>query len=171
MSWDLVEGDISNRMTIPRLKGIRTDVGVGIRRGAGAVIGEARELTAVDQPEVILDDGLASSGVGTKPGPVSGRAARDTLKVSIGPPGVGLSVGSGGVELCSSGGRAADEDGPLVVYVGDGEVTGELDLSDILNGGVEALGGAVSIDVGEQVRWLDGVVSSPGLSEVVCSGD
>ena len=54
---------------------------------------------------------------------------------------------------------------------GDGEVTGELDLSNILNSGIEVLGGATSIDVGEEVRWLDGIVSSARSGEVVRGGD
>ena len=54
--------------------------------------------------------------------------------------------------------------------VGDGESTGELDLSDILNSGVEVLEGEVTMNVSEQDRWLDGVVSESGFSEAVSSG-
>ena len=54
---------------------------------------------------------------------------------------------------------------------GDGEGTGELDLDNILNGGVEVLGGAVTIHVGEQVRWLDGIISRSGFGEVVSGRD
>ena len=54
--------------------------------------------------------------------------------------------------------------------VGDGESTGELDLSDILNSGMEVLGGDVTMNVSEQDRWLDGVVSESGFSEAVSSG-
>ena len=54
---------------------------------------------------------------------------------------------------------------------GDSEVTKELDLSNILNSGIEVLGGATSIDVGEEVRWLDGIVSSARSGEVVRGGD
>ena len=136
-------------MTALRLKHIRTDVGVGARSGTGAVVGEARECMAVDQPVVVLDSALTSGGVGTEPGLVSVRAARDTHKIRVGPTGVGLGAGSGGDELGLSDGRAADVRGPLVVVAGDGEFTGELDLGDILNGGVKILGGTVSIDVGE----------------------
>jgi len=56
------------------------------------------------------------------------------------------------------------------VGAGDGEVTRELDLSNILNSCVEVLGGATSIDVGEEVRRLDGVVSSTRPGEVVWGG-
>jgi len=125
----------------------------------------------VDQAEVALDGALASSGVGAEPGLVSVRAARNTSKIRVGPAGVGLGARGGGADLRLSGRRAADETSPLVVDAGDGEVTRELDLNDVLNSGVEVLGGAVSIDVGELVRWFDGVVSRSGLGEVVSGGD
>ena len=96
---DLIEKYISNRMEIPRFKSIRTDVGVGARSGAGAVVGVARELMAVDQPVVVPDGVLTSGGVGPEPGLVSVRAARDTKKIRICPAGVGLSITGGGVEL------------------------------------------------------------------------
>ena len=124
----------------------------------------------VDQAEVALDGALASSGVGAEPGLVSVRAARDTSKVRVGLAGVCLSTRGGGADLRLSGRRAADES-PLVADAGDGEVTRELDLNDVLNSGVEVLGGTVSIDVGELVRWFDGVVSRSGLGEVVSGGD
>ena len=54
---------------------------------------------------------------------------------------------------------------------GDSEFTGELDLGYISNGGVEVLWGTISINVGEKVRWLDGVVSGTRLGEVVSGGD
>jgi len=54
---------------------MRTDVGVSAGASAGTIVFEARELVAVDQPEVVLDGALARSGVGTEPGLVSGRAA------------------------------------------------------------------------------------------------
>lgn len=53
----------------------------------------------------------------------------------------------------------------------DGEVTGELHLSNILNGSIKTLGGAIRIDVDEAVRRFDGVSSSAGLCEVIRSGD
>ena len=81
------------------MKDIRTDVGVGAGGSAGAIVGEARELMAVDQPEVLLDGVLARSGVGTEPGLVSVGAARDTKKVRVSPGSVGLSASSSGVEL------------------------------------------------------------------------
>ena len=54
---------------------------------------------------------------------------------------------------------------------GDGEVSGESDLSNILNGGVEVLGGTISINVGEEIRWFDRIVSSARASEVICRGN
>jgi len=54
---------------------------------------------------------------------------------------------------------------------GDNKVTKEPNLSDILNGGVEDFEGAIRIDVSEEARWLDGVVSGTRYSEVVCGGD
>ena len=54
---------------------------------------------------------------------------------------------------------------------GDGEGTGELDLNDVLNYGIELLECPVSVDVGEQVRRLDGVSPRAGFGEVVSSGD
>jgi len=43
--------------------------------------------------------------------------------------------------------------------------------SDTFNGGVKFLGDAISIDVSEQGRWLDGVSSSAGSSKVVHNRD
>ena len=57
------------------------------------------------------------------------------------------------------------------MYTGDSEVAGELDLGSIPNGSVQVLGGAIGVDVGEQVRWLDDVITSARFREVVGSGD
>jgi len=57
------------------------------------------------------------------------------------------------------------------VDAGDSEIARELNLSSTLNSGEQLLGGAISIDVGEKLRWLDGVVSSASSSEVVGSRD
>ena len=54
---------------------------------------------------------------------------------------------------------------------GNGESTGELNLNDVLNSGIDVLGGTVTIYVSEQVRWLDGVVSGSGFGEVVSGRD
>ena len=49
----------------------------------------------------------------------------------------------------------------------DNAITGEFDIGNTLSHGVQVLGGG--IDVGEEVLRFDRVVSSPGLSEAVCS--
>jgi len=54
---------------------------------------------------------------------------------------------------------------------GDNKVTGESNLGNIPNSGIEVFGGAINTDVGEEVCWLDGVVSGTRSSEVVCGGD
>ena len=120
---------------------------------------------------MVLDDVFAMLGVGTEPSSISGRAARDTSEVRVGAGGVCLGISSGGDELCLLAGRTAVVGSPLVVDTGDSEGTKQLDLNNILNGGVEAPWGTISTDVGEDVRRLDGVVSSARSGEVVCSGD
>ena len=160
-------------MKSPRLKGVRTDVGIPGRLAAGfrAVVGEVRKFMATNQPEVVLDDVLASSGVGTEPLGVSGRGGRDTLKVRVGVAGIGLGVRNGGADLRLLVRRAVVIGSPLAAETRDGKGTREPNLSNILNGGIEVLEGAISIDIGEQVRWLDGVTSRTRQSEVVRSGD
>jgi len=147
------------------------DVGVSCRLSASAVVGEVRELAAADQLKVALDRVLARSDVGTEPGIVSGRAVHEILDVSVSGGGIGLGAGGSGVDLRLSGRRAVDEEGPLVVNAGGGEVTRESKLSSILNSSKQVLGGAISIDIGEEVRWFDGIVSSAGFSEVVRLGE
>ena len=53
--------------------------------------------------------------------------------------------------------------------MGNDEITGEVHPSNIFKSGVDDLGGAIGIRVGEEVRWFDGLVSSTRLSEVVSS--
>ena len=84
-------------MTISRLNDIRTDVGEGVCRSAGAVVGEARELIAVDRAEVAQDGILANTVVGTKPGGVSGRTARGALNGSECAAGIILGISNGSV--------------------------------------------------------------------------
>ena len=127
--------------------------------------------SAADLPEVVPDDVLAMLCVGAEPGSVSRSATRDTPEVRVGATGVCLGVSSGSDELRLLVGRTAIVGSPLVVDTGDDEVTRELDISNVLNGGVETLRGAVCVDVDEVVRWVDGIVSSTRSSEVVCSGD
>ena len=129
---------------------MRTDVSPTTRSGAGTVVGEAREVAAADQPEVGLHGALAGIGVGTEPGFVSVRVARDTKKVRVGLVGGVLGITSGGFYEDLLGIRAARVRFPLVVGAGDSKVTRELNPSNFLNSGVEVLGGAIRIDVGEQ---------------------
>ena len=117
-----------------------------------------------------LDGARVRRGVGTEPGSVPGLAAGETHHVGVGIGSIILGVGSGGVELRLPGRRATDEGGPLSVGTGDGEATREFNLS-VPNVGDQFPGGAIGIDVGEEVRWVDGVVSRASSSEVVCAGD
>jgi hypothetical protein len=158
-------------MTIPQLKDIRTDGGEPIRSSAAAVVGEGGEIMTDHQFEVTPDGIQARRVVGAEPTCVPVRATRDARSVGVGVESEGLGTSSGSVELRLRGRRTAVKGGPLAIDTGDGEVTGELDHSNILNGGIQVLGGAVNIDVGEEARWHDGVVSSARSSEVVRSGD
>ena len=54
---------------------------------------------------------------------------------------------------------------------GGGEIGRELDLRNTLDGGVQVLRGAISVDVGEPVRWFDGVVSGAGSGGIVYVGN
>ena len=67
--------------------------------------------------------------------------------------------------------RATVETRPLVVDAGDSEFTRKLDLGYIPNGGVEVLRETININVGEEVRWLDGVVSNARSGEVIRGRD
>ena len=118
-----------------------------------------------------LDGALARRCIGTEPGSVSGRATRDTRKVRVGIVGICLGVGYGGVELRLPGRRAADEACPLIVDTGNSEITREFNLGSILNGGEQILEGTIGIDIDEEVRWLDGIVSIASSGEVVCTRD
>ena len=52
---------------------------------------------------------------------------------------------------------------------GDGYITRELVLGNTTNSGVQVFGGPIGVDVGEQVRWVDGVVSGASLWEIICN--
>lgn len=54
--------------------------------------------------------------------------------------------------------------------MGDRELSRELNAGSILDIGQEVIGGAIAVDIGEEVRWFDGVVPGTALSEVVRSG-
>jgi len=111
-----VRGPPESTAEVDLSESVGIDVSIGVGSSAGAtVVGEARELAAADQPEVVLDDALARRGVGTEPGSVSERATRDTPNVRVGSDGIGLGAGSSSVDLDSPGRRATDEGSPLVV--------------------------------------------------------
>ena len=58
-----------------------------------------------------------------------------------------------------------------MIDAGDSEATKEFNLSNILDNRIEGLSDALRIDVGEEIRWLDGVVSSTRSGEVVRGGN
>jgi len=55
------------------VENLRTGVGEDTLISAGAVVGEAREGVATDQPEVLPNNVLARLVVGTEPGLTGGR--------------------------------------------------------------------------------------------------
>ena len=118
---------------------------------------------------MVLNQVLAGWNVGTEPGDVSTCAARDMREVREGVSGVNLGGRCGSSEPRLPRRRAANEANPLVVDVGDGKVAREVDLGSIFNRGIHVLEGPIDIDVGEQVRWLDGVLSRARQCKVVRS--
>ena len=54
---------------------------------------------------------------------------------------------------------------------GDGEVTREFDLGNILNDGVEAFWGPITIDIDEKVGRFDGIIPGTRPCEILCGGD
>ena len=120
---------------------------------------------------MVRDGVLASLGVDTEPSGVSRLAARETPHVSVGVSGISLGVHGGGSDLLLPERRAADVSNPVVVDAGDGEGTREVNFRSVRSVGIDVLEGAITIDVGEQVRWLDGVLSRARQSEVVRRGN
>jgi hypothetical protein len=86
--------------------------------------------------------------------------------VPIGISGVGFCVRCSGVQLCLLRGGAAGE-GSTLLFARNGEAARHVDIRGIIFG-VDVDGGAGSIDVGEEIRRLDGVHTLTGASEVVC---
>ena len=151
-------------------KDVRTDVSKDVRPGTSAVVGETREWVTTDQPEVALDGVLTRRVVRTEPGGVSRLAAQDAAEVRIGVDDIGLGGASGRVDLGLHGWRAAIEGSPLAVGANDSEVSRQPNAGGILDICEEVLGGAVGIDIGEEVRRFDGVTPGTSSSEVVCGG-
>ena len=126
---------------------------------------------AVDLLEVRLDNDPVNGIVVAEPGPVSTRVAGHTPNVRVGFAGVSLGTLNGVVEEHPLEPFAVREGSPLIADAGDRKVTRELNLCNVLNSGMNVLGGTISIDVSEQGRWLDGVGSSAGSSKVVHNRD
>ena len=116
---------------------------------------------------MVLDGALAIVNVGAEPGSEPGRVAGNTRNVRVSVGSIALGNGGGVVDFGMLLVRATVKISPLVVDTGDGQFTREIDLCNIPNSGIDVLGGTVSIDVGEEVQWLNGVVSSARSSEVV----
>ena len=119
---------------------------------------------------MFLDFVLVILVVFTEPGGVSGRATRDTRNVRVSVAGIGLGTTDGSGYLRLLVGRATIKTSPLVVDTGGREVTGAFDLSGIPISGENVLGSTIGIDDGEEVRWPDGIPSSPGFGGVIRFG-
>ena len=134
---------------------------------------EAPDWIVTHLEEVVLDDFLARDGVRTEPVTISNRSEPERFEVIVGFFSIEIGAESGFRDsqlLVSPAFVVPGFQVALVVDMpGDCENPGELDLSDILNNRVEVLEAAISIDVGEQIRWFDGVVSSTRSSEIVRS--
>ena len=153
------------------MRDARTGISVSFWMTISADVGEARNSALTDCREVVLDAFLAIISISTEPGNVSGRGAPDEFDVRVSAIGVEVGVGGSGANKRLLVRRAASKLGiPLVVGTpGDSKNIGKLDLSDILNGRVDIIEGTIGIDVGEEVRRFDGVVSSTRPSEIVRS--
>ena len=172
MHRDLTKRFISDQFT-PRLKDIRTDVsspGWTFGMGAVTVVYEVCEPVLADPPKLVLDNPLAIVREVTEPGLESWLGFPDIPDVRVGLVGVFLGFSGGGDEHQQVTIRAARVRSPLAVDAGDGEISREFDLSNIPNSRVQAFGGSISIDVGEEARRFDGVISSTRLGEVVRGG-
>ena len=136
-----------------RLKDMRIDIGVGyvaVRCIAGAVVGRICEsLTLAYLLKDPHDGCLATAGVATEPLGVSGRGIRDGLKVKT------LGYISGVKKCVPLFVVAAVKEGPLLVDAPGGsdlEIPRELEFGNTLNNGiVHVLGGAIGVDVSEEV--------------------
>lgn len=165
------------------VKGIRTEISnvldptyfmIPVPLTCVAVVGVRQEISiSTDSLEGFQDDFLAISVIGAEPFRVSLRPKRNVLHVNGGIGDSLLGGFRGGNKLRLLFVRAIDVViDPLVLGAsGGGGVVGELDLRNALNGGVQVLESTISVGIDELVRWLDGVVSGAGSSEVVRSGD
>ena len=166
---DLIRRFISSRATVPPSEDMRTDFGKVVNcRAFATVVGELVEWIVLDLRKAIQNGLVTSRVIGTEPGLVSGRTSRDTLKVSGGRSGIflGLLIRSMNLDLLFD--RTPSVGSPLLVDMPEGgNITRKLGLGNSLNRGVYVLRGAIGVDVSEEVRWFDGVVSDTGSNEVV----
>jgi len=123
--------------------------------------------------EGFLGDGFSKKGVSTEPGRVYARGVPivDPIKVCFGDRGIDLGKDNGEGDTKLLVFRAVYGGTPLVEDTGDSKATREPNLSNIHNSGVKVFEDAMNIDVGEEIRWLYGVVSGARSSEVECGGD
>ena len=137
----------------------------------GADVDEVQDRRGTDPQEVVLDD-CREITKRAEPTTVSIRGALETPDIIIGLISIGFGTVGGLDDIRYIICRAVPklEAVPLVVAPpGDSEVARELNLDDTHNSRVEVLECATSIDVGEQIRRFDGVVSSTRASEIVRS--
>ena len=142
---------------------------------ATAVVGVRQEIGILpDILEGFQDDIPVVVTIEAEPFFVPLRLKRNMAHVSVSIGNHRLGACTGHNKLLLFYGRAVDVVvAPLVVDApGAGEIARELDLCDTLNGGIQVLGSAVSVDVGKLVRRFDGVVvPGAGSSRVVYGRD
>ena len=165
---------ISDQLASSRSGDIHTDVCRLIRTpvNAIAVVDVVRESTIVHPAKLLLDDPPAIMAVDTEPKTVSRRAVPDTLEVGVGVIGIVLGCLCGGckhVHIVRCAARIASSRA-LVADAEESEIAGELDPSNIPNSRVDVLGSSVDINVSEEVRRFDVIVSSTRSGEVVRCG-
>lgn len=118
---------------------------------ADAVVGRSRESIAPGHPlEDIQGGHLAAGVVATEPCRISGRVVSEKSQVIEGSSGETLGYLDGVHNHIVLIVVAAMKEGPLSVDLpGDRDwgITGKLDLGSVFNGGVQVLGGAISVDV------------------------
>ena len=131
------------------MKDIRTPE-VRERVSAGAVGDVADETITLEFLEDSTDGSKVSLVTSTEPVLVEGPAGTIGAEVSVGigdiPPG---SI-NGLKDVSLLAGRAATES-ELFLVIGCSEITGELDVGNILNIWMEVLGDATGIDVGGEI--------------------
>jgi len=153
------------------LKDIRTRVGDEVSTRAATVIVDVCETTIVATYEINIiahqledaaDVGRSAGPGWTEPGspPERGIVSVHTLNETDGVVDIDFCYRNGAIEHRFLDIRAILAGAiPLIEDMGDSKVTGESNLGNLLNSGVDVFGGATNTDVSEEVRWLYGVVS------------